>query len=326
MDATAADKSLNPYLTPKSDTASLSNGNSHPQAPTTCTNCRSRKIKCDRRSPCSNCIRSEIDCLPSIPLRVPRGRQGGRKRAKGSDVELLERIAKLERMVRGIETQKTQNPSQTQKTPKWESAQEKSTLDHYHHSTEGFDLYMGSSFWVALSQEISGLKNVLIDSSNAEDDGKSEHTPPSILSGSGQQHELPNHSNFVISRTLSTEIPQHPTSHQIYTLCDIYLANVDPVSKLLHARSLRAYLQEGSETLDCSPGPRGLEALRFAISYVAIISISEEECKDRLGEDRAVLLARYRAGTESALARADFVTTTEMSTLQALTIYLVCTH
>lgn len=35
------------------------------------------------------------------------------------------------------------------------------------------------------------------------------------------------------------------------------------------------------------------------------------------------LMANYRAGTELALAQADFVNTLEMSILQALTIYLI---
>ena len=89
---------------------------------------------------------------------------------------------------------------------------------------------------------------------------------------------------------------------------------------------MRRYLQEGAAELDCSPGPRGLEALRLAICYAAILSLTDEECRTRIGEDRVALMAKYRAGTELALAKADFVNTIEMSTLQAMAIYLVITQ
>jgi len=51
--------------------------------------------------------------------------------------------------------------------------------------------------------------------------------------------------------------------------------------------------------------------------------MTDEECKYRNGENKVVLMAKYRAGTELALAKADLVNAVEMSTLQAMTIYLV---
>ena len=104
------------------------------------------------------------------------------------------------------------------------------------------------------------------------------------------------------------------------------MTNVDPVFEVFHAPSLRRYLQEGAAELDCSPGPRGREAVKFAVCYAATVSMTAEECRHKLGEDKALLMARYRAGTESTLAKADFLNIEEMSTLQALTIYLVNGH
>jgi hypothetical protein len=46
----------------------------------------------------------------------------------------------------------------------------------------------------------------------------------------------------------------------------------------------------------------------------------------QIGEDRSALLTRYRASVELALAKADFVNTVELSTLQALAIFLVSLH
>jgi hypothetical protein len=46
----------------------------------------------------------------------------------------------------------------------------------------------------------------------------------------------------------------------------------------------------------------------------------------QIGEERSTLLTRYRASVEVALAKADFVNTVELSTLQALAIFLVSLH
>ena len=101
------------------------------------------------------------------------------------------------------------------------------------------------------------------------------------------------------------------------------MANVEPVVKLLHSPSLRRYLIEEIGELDCSPGPRGWNALKFAMYYTSTTSLTPHECLHRFGEEKSVLLSRFRSGTELLLARADFVNAEEISVLQALVLYLV---
>lgn len=78
-----------------------------------------------------------------------------------------------------------------------------------------------------------------------------------------------------------------------------------------------------ADTLGVSPIDPGLEALMFAMYMVAATSMSSEACVRQLGQDREKLLAQFKYGTEAALANADFLSSMEMVTLQALTIYLV---
>ena len=310
------------------------------QTRASCTLCRRRKVRCDRRVPCASCARAGVECVPSIPSQAPRGRQGGRKRRP--DGELLERIAKLEALIENVggnsDGQET-TPRRMNSPATFGVMEESSQLAvsdshnrmkgssdgatrHQSQSSElRLDRYMGSSFWVTLSEEINGLKDVLNGSSDEEDEAENGRTPASSLSSSELRQA--NDSGFVISPLFSAEGPGNPTSHQLYIYCEIYLSNVDPVFKVLHAPSLRRYLQEGAAELDCSPGPKGLEALRFAICYAATLSMTDGECRRRIGEDRAVLMAKNRAGTELAFAKADFVNTVDISTLQAVTIYLV---
>lgn len=313
------------------------------QTRASCTLCRRRKVRCDRRVPCASCARAGVECVPSIPSQAPRGRQGGRKRRP--DGELLERIAKLEALIENVG-----GNSDEQETTPWgknsvptagligESSQlaVSGSHDRMKGSSNGatghrirsselrLDRYLGSSFWVTLSEEINGLRDVLNASSDDEDGAENAQAPASSLSDSELQRlRQANDSGFVISPPFPVQTLGNPTSHQLYIYCEIYLNNVDPVFKILHTPSLRRYLQEGAAELDCSTGPRGLEALRFAICYAATVSMTDVDCRNRFGEDKALLMAKYRAGTELALAKADFVNTVEMSTLQALTIYLV---
>ncbi|GME47306.1 hypothetical protein GTA08_BOTSDO11736 [Neofusicoccum parvum] len=62
--------------------------------PRSCVTCRRRKVKCDKKHPCTNCTKARIECIFPAPGRAPR------KARKPPDAELLERLRKLEGMVK----------------------------------------------------------------------------------------------------------------------------------------------------------------------------------------------------------------------------------
>ena len=158
----------------------------------------------------------------------------------------------------------------------------------------------------------------VLDQSSDDEEIHNELTPDS---------SSPSQSNFVICTPdilpdVGTALRQ-PSRSQIHSLYSVFITNVEPVVKMLHGPSLRRYFIEETGELDCSPGPKGWDALKCAIYYTATTSLTPEECFEKLGEEKAVLLPRLRSNTELALARADFVNTEDMSTLQALILYLV---
>lgn len=59
-----------------------------------CTNCAQRKVKCDKLSPCSNCSKSQSECL----YRAPALSQRHRKRPP--DEDLLSKISEYEDLLR----------------------------------------------------------------------------------------------------------------------------------------------------------------------------------------------------------------------------------
>jgi hypothetical protein len=68
--------------------------------------------------------------------------------------------------------------------------------------------------------------------------------------------------------------------------------------------------------------PSGFEALMFAIYSMAVLSLTEYECREMLGESRAILLPHYRAATKTALSRAQFMSSTSIVVLQALLLHI----
>lgn len=73
-----------------------------------CITCRRRKVRCDKRSPCSNCVKASIDCIFPPPGRAPRKV----KRQPAENAELLTRLRQLENIVEAAMTN-----SNTQATP-----------------------------------------------------------------------------------------------------------------------------------------------------------------------------------------------------------------
>lgn len=73
----------------------------HPK-PRSCVTCRSRKVRCDKKSPCSNCRRANIACvLPSIDHQ-PRW---ARRLQQGPSGDVMNRLRSLENLVKHLSTQ-----------------------------------------------------------------------------------------------------------------------------------------------------------------------------------------------------------------------------
>lgn len=63
-----------------------------PQRVLACVLCQQRKIKCNRKFPCSNCIRSKASCIPATV--------NPRRKRRFPERELLDRLSKYEDLLR----------------------------------------------------------------------------------------------------------------------------------------------------------------------------------------------------------------------------------
>lgn len=76
-----------------SPTTSIPSSSHKPRRVLSCMLCQQRKIKCDRKYPCSNCLKSRVQCVPAT--QFPRQR-----RKRFPERELLDRLRKYEDLLR----------------------------------------------------------------------------------------------------------------------------------------------------------------------------------------------------------------------------------
>lgn len=113
----------------------------------------------------------------------------------------------------------------------------------------------------------------------------------------------------------------HPQPVHIFRLWQTYLDNCNPLLKLFHAPTMQQIILEASSDLEHIP--RHIEALMFSIYLIAVTSLTNQECETMLNESRSELLTKYSHAIQQALANARFLKSLNLSTLQALCIYLV---
>ena len=113
----------------------------------------------------------------------------------------------------------------------------------------------------------------------------------------------------------------HPSPSQIFILWEVFKENVDPVVRLLHRPTAKNILMNAASSVDRVS--RAAEALLFSIYFGAVVSLTEEQCRQLLDEDKKALIKKYRFATEQALARADFLNSSSLMCLQAFVFFLV---
>jgi hypothetical protein len=161
---------------------------------------------------------------------------------------------------------------------------------------------------------VSGIKQLLNDGSDDEHD--TVQVDSSLNSSTGDQAYF-----FSFSSLASSVSVFHPRPDQIMILWRIFVEHVDPVIRMLHKPTAQKSIVEAKDSIAEMSKP--FEALMFSIYFASVTSMTEEECQIRLGENKDVLLIRYRFAVQQSFARAGFLSTHSIVMLQALIIYLV---
>jgi len=357
MTPTPDPSSIFPFSTPSPGTASSSNRPPNNNTNTTnnktnsksqphqlnCERCRKRKSKCDRADGgCTACKRAGVPCIFIERPRLPRGRNGGRRKQDG---ELKARLARLEDLVRtfapssaeasaALVKQDEVKPSVTDTTDDGEAhgagdarryaspAESSGHGSRYSENTADMQKYLGSSFWQSLSREVEGIADVLDDSEEDED----VTSPASTLDAANSPRHASQIDLFLSepdSFLYNPALLHFPDVESATALCDVFIYRFNTIGPILHGPSLRQYLSGQDQYLEHAADDVGVKALSFAVFYAAIMTLHPEECLAQFNVDKQSALRRYRFACEALLAQADLHRTNELVVLQAFIIYLV---
>lgn len=297
-----------------------------------CTLCQQRKVKCDKRQPaCSNCVKHRAICIYVAPSKSQR-----RKR-KTLEEELMDRLKRYESLVQahgislddrdltspaiqndsGLEPSKTLSHKEPASSPEKENG-------NCHRSIKssgkfiidgGKQSFVESPLWNSLSEELQGPVDM----------SRLYQTSGKDLPVGASSEAFLNAGDLVLNSTATHSavdlMALHPNSLIIFRLWQLFLDNVNPLIKLLHAPTTQRRLLDTISHLEHMS--KEWEALMFAIYLLAIQSISANECQLTMGESKSTLVRRYHSAVRSALLRANFTSSKDILLVQAFTLYLL---
>lgn len=296
-----------------------------------CVSCRARKVKCNKEFPCGPCTRGGVECV--FPAR-----KRNRKPRQTRQTELLDRLAKLEEIVgkvdpvamTGLEGANSGPPLQPTPTAVVSQAvsrvQQTSPLETASPSTAKDDPtrnYLSADFWTNLCNTVSGLRKAM-EQPDSDSEDEMDHTSPESTNPS--DHGFSSISGALTFSDLS-ESPStlvYPPPEQVLYLMSSYFSNVDVLVKVLHRPTVTSQIQSFVSSGQAHPPSPAQEALFFAIYFAAASSLPNSYCVLHLLAERSALVERLRISAELALAKADYLNSNSLETLQAFIIYLTC--
>ncbi|RHZ46895.1 putative C6 transcription factor [Aspergillus thermomutatus] len=269
-----------------------------------CLACRQRKVKCDRRAPCSNCVKADKQCSFIPPTR------GKRKRTKPPREGLHAKLERYEKLLslHGIKTEPSHDLDDSDsETDAWMNEDANAVVTTIEETKpklvirEGVSRYFDSAPWSTFGGEFQ------------HPEVGSRPTDESFLDESGLF--------FIQNEKLENLASLHPSVQILPKLREIYVDRVDPLVKILHLPTFWTALTNGLR----HPAERSksLEAMMFAF-YLAIVStLNDDECQDLFGVSQSVTYPRYRLASRQALVNARFLSTSDPMTLQAYAMFMV---
>ena len=301
-----------------------------------CSTCQQRKVKCDKAQPtCSNCAKHRTSCVyvpPALPIR---------KKRKSPEEELADRLRRYERLLQAHGIPIDDNPDDASTSIKKGSISKASTTsivaervsslkkpdatNHNHFKPSGNFVvdagkqsFIESPLWNILSDELQGpLDMQRLSQPNCRESHQ--------FSNGAASEGFFNAGDFLLSNAATHSAAElkamHPRPLIIFRLWQVFLDNINPLTKLLHAPTVQQHLLDASANLEKIS--REWEALMFAIYLSAIQSMSTHECQNVMGEAKGVLVRRYHAAVRSALLRADFTSSLDLLLVQAFALYLL---
>ncbi|PQE16872.1 C6 transcription factor protein [Rutstroemia sp. NJR-2017a BBW] len=271
--------------------------------PFSCLGCRQRKVKCDRRTPCSNCKKAAKECSFIAPVR------GKRKRTKSSKEGLRAKLKRYEEMLKtyGAKVEPSEQDDSSDEELQPDADVDMNDVTHS-------------------DEKAQSSKHLLSDFDQFQHPQEEEETPVEYTNGRNSTSLLvdtPGDDSLILGTypNMGDLTALHPPMNILKKMWQIYLDRIDAAAKLLHLPTfwsqLTGAIREPHDT------PKSLEAIIFSFYLVVYRSLEEDECLSLLGEQKSTIFPRYKLAAHQALIKANFLNTSSLMTLQAFLLYLM---
>ncbi|KAL1984174.1 hypothetical protein VTN96DRAFT_9395 [Rasamsonia emersonii] len=254
-----------------------------------CLACCRRKVKCDKKVPCSTCVNSGQVCeYPQGPIRRHRARR--QDRFDGSS----KRNHKAGERSRSTST----------------DSGGRLIVDG-----DGKSRFLSSLFWANVEDEDNLQRSILDESGH-----RPNFYPGSPFSLSfffcRRFQEQPDRPEPLYDPL------GWPPDH-IDTCWNPYKNNVDPVVRILHKpnieKLIRAVTPSGLAALD-----EASAALVVAICYASVVTLDSRLAVQHFGEEHSTLIRQHEYAVELSMARAGWICSDHIQVLQAFVLVLSC--
>ncbi|KAI1124975.1 fungal-specific transcription factor domain-containing protein [Nemania abortiva] len=295
-----------------------------------CVLCRQRKVKCDRRQPCSNCVRSGATCV-----HPPGAGRAAKRPRQAADTKVLDRLSQLETTIRRLQQQAKGREADSRID--LEPAPAQGSRDLVDNASQGAGTspelgrlvieesqsrYVSNLIWADLTESIEQLRGMFLETNSRDDDSNQLEDSPSFYDADSPNSVSSGPNAAILGyRSLAHSLRDfHPSVELSMRLFQLFNENVLPIARIFHTPTLIRLFWSAVVSPDSLD--KETEALLFAIYYSTVISMDPTQCATIVGAPRATVLERYKFAAEQALARANFLDTRSMLLLQAAVLYL----
>ncbi|KAI1351039.1 hypothetical protein F5Y01DRAFT_325585 [Xylaria sp. FL0043] len=327
-----------------------------------CVVCRSRKVRCNKESPCSNCRRAGIPCVVPSADRPPRWARrlerfahnaaAGERSAQAAAAtapaaELMERLRNLENLVKELNSQLEQAHAHSNSSTGNSPGSSANDRDSDHQAaasltSEGSGIqsqfgrlvlndagrsrYVSSGFWSRVNDEIDGIKMETQHLAEAELDWTEDEDPSDTAPSTHDLERIASERHaFLFGHNLNPSSPDLRELHPLPSQVPFLLdVFTENVNFIVQIVHMPTIrkMTRRSRVSDRSSTSPAQEALMFSIYYAAISSMDDDDVVNNFGSTKTELTTNYRLGLEHALARADFLNKPDIVLVQAFSIFL----
>lgn len=288
----------------------------HPTPRLACEQCKRRKLRCNKASPCAACTDAGLECQIVQRARLPRGKSS---KARSRNSKLEDRLAKIEELL-SLRSRTANESASTRNTesiiaPRLKTATGFDGLKTTHTHNENAASLVGSEFWEALSVEVQGLRETLEDDEDA--------IALQLENATGSTPELLNTSAILFATSVKHVDTQLMSQNMRKALLEIYRFRVDTVYKILHWPTTLRNIETRHMSSNETPASLPMQALESAIYFLATCSLTDEEGEESGFGDRHQLVQTFQSSAEQLFASSTLLQSPDLVLLQAFVIYLV---